>query len=1116
MDNFINRLKEGPSFLFLGQKYLCLETSEDLLLSQISRKYADGVEPRTYSILFESQASRSAEQAIAWLQTRSIQTPIPQPLEIISSYSWSGLFTSSFDDIVDRAFRSQWREVQIIVDEAYRPSEPRSRSKLHIWHLFGSIVASYPAGLPPLLREEYWQRQAIAILMANRIPDLITPIGTLAIEGYSSQDDWFSPRELFPVINSLEKGQTHLFSASKDIEKDDRLSFLIKQGKIIIHTESLAECLVQATETGMIKMGERYDDVDFAHQVRIENKKNSIPPHLWHEISSTAHILIESTYLPLPIQSNDKQYADFRQFLFKSAYSPQWEGYARGFAFTREFEGSLRNIIDQRLRSAKSRSIITLLHGQTGTGKTVALGHLAYDIQKQGKYPVVFIERSTGRIKREAIDRYCEWAEEKGAVVTLLIWDGMQQPADYYDMLSYLQSRGRKVCLIGSCYRLIESRGDTALIEAPNTLTKQEIERFFEFINKFDPDLNSYIKKRFPNISGSFLVFLYRLLPPSRTSIRKGIEEELSYAEVHITSQVLSKKVQSNINTLLGKLLAEAGLISSKLIVTEEKREVAGEFVTELQELIGLVMVPGQFNLPCPFELLMRSLGKSMSDDFLDILKSIDIFYWPDSVSGNLQIGPRSSLEAELIVQQRLGGASYEVDYVIKLLSALKCNDFYASQELQFVIDLIQSMGPNGRKPQYYQIHFIRLAECLEKMRIINGITNPRILLQESMLFRESAKLNDDIQIKQYRLNKAAEASRQALIVLEDKPQNKQLRSRIMVDLASTYGQMANLSTNSGERLSLIRSINQECLLAHALDSQNFHSIDVIAWTTRNILQSHDISAEDRLILKETVIHAFNLADEEEYTGEALERLNLRKYELFNSFGQIELSEDSFTKLLEQGSAAGIYIRAFSKVDFILSEVSFTKEQRSMCERTYNYLVGFKDITEKDGKSLFLLLKVWWIWKVGMQMHSGERILLPFNIEDWQLCKNITSTILRFQEFESNLRLKYLLGIAYFHLGDLPKGFQVFRELEMESQFYSRRLIKHYLWSESNGNPKIFNGTVARATERGPGEIYVNEIQKRIPFMFHDAGRSEVNKGDSFSNFRISFSMRGPLADFRE
>jgi hypothetical protein len=1118
MKDLIQQINSGPSFLFLGQNYSKLETGRDIFLEQILNKYGNGEKsPMKYDSIFNTQMSQNRDEAVSWMLIRCMNIPVPYPLELISGYAWNGIFTSSFDEIIIRAFRSIWRDVQPITDQNYRPSEPRNRSKLNIWQLFGSLATPDETNYPPLSLQDFWNRQAIAAVLAYRLPELITPIGTLVIEGYECGSDWFSTKELFPIISSLAKGQTHIFSATEEIEQDDRLNFLISEQKLTLHQESLAQYLEYSAGSGQIKLGIQPEEIEFSHQIRINHKTYNIPTELWNLISSTGIILSESIFLPISPLSEEKRYSEFRRFLFESSYCPPWDGYARGFAFKREFEEPLKLEILRRLESAVLRRSIILLHGQTGTGKTIAMGRLAYDIQKEGKFPVIFIPRTTGKIKKDAIDRFCEWAENKGANATLIVWDGMQQPSEYSDLINYLQSRGRNALLMGSCYKIGQEINHIGIaFEALSEINDSELSSFLKFITSIDPDLVEYIQKRISSFKGSFLVFLYRLLPPSRTSIRKGLEKELAFAEIQISGLAQDKRVEVAVNTILGDVLKQAGFNSMQSILAAEPHMLAGQHVTELQELIGLVMVPGQFNLNCPFELLIRALKKDYMDELIEILKSVDIFRWNEDLVGNLFIGARSSLEAELITQQRIGGPSFEVDYAINLISAVQSDRLFEQQELQFAIELIQNVGPNGRKPQYYEQYFIKIAQCLENVRTKGGIVHPRLMLQESMLFRESAKSryseNERIEL----LRKSESVSKIAFEALENIPQNRSARSRILVELASTYGQMANQATAIKDKLKYADMSRETCYQALSLDSQNFHPFDVIAWTTRDILEDQRMDTLERLRVEESVIHAFNLADAEGYTGNSLERLTSRKEELFSTLGKTEFSDEAFEALIKQGSTAGIYLRSIRPVRFIFDDSQYTDVQRIDSQKSYEYLLEYKSFIESDSKCMYLLLRLWWAWKTGMYMGVKERCSLPLTLNDWNECRRLVTILLDYDDLSANLRLKLIQAVAYFHLRDFPNGFQAFKELERESLHYGNRIIKLFLWSDSAGTPVSFTGSVARVDAKGRGELYVRDIHRNIPFLSHDTGRDEVKQGDSFTNFRIAFSMRGPLADFRE
>lgn len=90
------------------------------------------------------------------------------------------------------------------------------------------------------------------------------------------------------------------------------------------------------------------------------------------------------------------------------------------------------------------------MHGQSGTGKTISLGKLAYDATIKLHIPVLYIERRSIRLSVSDIDEFCKWAEDNNAPSTLIIWDGMEEPEQYYQTLRYLLSRGRKALLVGS------------------------------------------------------------------------------------------------------------------------------------------------------------------------------------------------------------------------------------------------------------------------------------------------------------------------------------------------------------------------------------------------------------------------------------------------------------------------------------------------------------------------------------------------------------------------------------------------------------------------------------------------------------------------------------------
>lgn len=81
-------------------------------------------------------------------------------------------------------------------------------------------------------------------------------------------------------------------------------------------------------------------------------------------------------------------------------------------------------LVTQRLSSRDQQKLPIIVHGATGTGKTVALARLAFELCVQSKVPVAFIERKPRRPSYSDIDAFAHWAEENGSSSIVLVWDG--------------------------------------------------------------------------------------------------------------------------------------------------------------------------------------------------------------------------------------------------------------------------------------------------------------------------------------------------------------------------------------------------------------------------------------------------------------------------------------------------------------------------------------------------------------------------------------------------------------------------------------------------------------------------------------------------------------------
>lgn len=157
---FYERLKRGPALLFLGQKNLGVEPGQDPFLSEILRKYGPASSKSLgYYQIFEGEAGKSPSESVPWMHERCKRFVASESIKVISEFIWSAVYTSAIDVVWYPAFRKDWRELQPIFEESYKPSDPRNRFKLHCTFLFGCVNRSDEDQRPPLTSFEWRKRK---------------------------------------------------------------------------------------------------------------------------------------------------------------------------------------------------------------------------------------------------------------------------------------------------------------------------------------------------------------------------------------------------------------------------------------------------------------------------------------------------------------------------------------------------------------------------------------------------------------------------------------------------------------------------------------------------------------------------------------------------------------------------------------------------------------------------------------------------------------------------------------------------------------------------------------------------------------------------------------------
>ena len=251
----------------------------------------------------------------------------------------------------------------------------------------------------------------------------------------------------------------------------------------------------------------------------------------------------------------------------------------------------------------------------------------------------------------------------------------------------------------------------------------------------------------------------------------------------------------------------------------------------------------------------------------------------------------------------------------------------------------------------------------------------------------------------------------------------------------------------------------------------------------------------------------FPLAQQEQLWG--------RELELAQLLSDADLAAEAWDALLEMGSGAGHYIEALRHAG-LQSGVRLREISPQDADAGYSYLEENWEFAQRDSRNLELALDLWWLSRSGRRLLDGERILVPFSDSDWTECLTL---VLRIEEQGNSQRaavVKYIRGIAEFHLRRYGAAFTTFAELEGLSEGVTgrKRIIRTYRASTPSGAPQPFTGTVESVDGDGRfGRVFVPTIGRSLRFFPRDFGWPEVRKGDTLGEFYVAFNLAGISAD---
>ena len=1068
------------------------------------------------------------EDFYEWLAETYSRQPEPLWMNAIARLPLNAVFTSTTDPSVARAFRIDGREVEFVLSSQDNPTAPRDRRHLHITYLFGRAGERNPSEAPPRSVQELRRRTALhASPLLTRIVETTTSLGVLLVDGLTCGRDWLRAEDLAGVLSAFSPGQVYWFGWNPEELPDDAgilRDLAAPSGPIVFVRDRLSASLTTLELAHKIDLS---SPPKFALEgsVTIGESVLEVKPATRLKVSTAASIVEDTWLSPLPSLSQEAEYEEFRRFHGQVEDAHRLiEGVRRGFAIERTFEARLLNVVRQALANAGHRQEPILIHGQSGSGKSLALARLAYRVRAELRYPVLLASRAVRMAGVEELDDFCLQAEEAGAEGSLVICDANMPAVRYGDLLRGFTSRGRRVVLVGSAYRVVDEGADACGAERDHQLVvPAELDATeSKALSQLVADRTGVKLRALP--SRYLLPAIYRLLPDVRPRLAAGLAKEARSAEDDLRGRGAAKSASPARPTgALGEALVESGLVDPRTLLDQRLEEFMGAISDAASKLIDLVMAPGKLDCPVPVNLLMRSVGGSEGlVDVASLFSGIDLFRWSSTEEADFLVHPRLQVEAELIVARRLGTVAAEVEIALRLLAHASPSS-YGNSERRFALDLVHKLGPDGPFGKRYAAHYLEIARTLTEMRTRRGVEDPSLMLQEATLRRRAFR--DGPPVAGLDPAKILEEAKQVVDLALDRfspgksPGLRRACANLKVERAAIYGfravQQLKLGANLDEVWQFYKGARDSARsAAYAADS--YFAIDVSVWVPTDLLRDGKWDPERRAELIADIWDGIERVDPVQLDTEQREKFEERRVKVAQALGDKPLEQEALQALDRGGSTAGIFLRARGIGGPMWGPGEPSSEDALNAGRVVAYMREHRQAIRQDARCQRYLLKGLWIASTASYLFRGERSPLPEREDAMHEILTLLQDLSNLEGTLGDPRTEYLRAVLMWRLRREHAAREVWQELSRETSFSDpRRVIRHHVWTEAGGKPRLFHGRViSDVAGRGRARVQVEGIQQEVELLQRDFPGIELRRGASVpGGFHIAFNFIGPVAD---
>jgi hypothetical protein len=940
--------------------------------------------------------------------------------------------------------------------------------------------------------------------------------------------DWLRAEELLAVLSAAPAGGVLWCGTDPEFTEDDWDTFeqLVSEGIITRDDRTFAQ-IALVIRTGLEdEPTPKWDDPDI---VTLSQKRQLVTSPRLRLITQASALILEDSitgFLP-PLQSGLVQNAFESFHSIPSGIRARIEGVRRGFAIERDFEAHLQNRLRHALRQHHREAGALILHGQSATGKSIALARAALQVRAETAAAVLF---ATERLPNAAdVSAFLAQVDQLEAT-TLIVIDVHLAPTRFDELLLALRSRGHRVVILGVSYRVEDqlTRGSDRYIEASRRLSQSEQARLAALAAKYNVAADMRTNEPYA------LARFYWQLPGSRRLLAQGLGKEARASQSSIAIQGANTKITRDV-TALGLALIQSGYEGNRSVIeAADVYDVEG--ASSAAKVIDYIMAAARLYKSVPVNLVLRAIlrdrvaeGTAFGIDLIHgIFRDQDLFRWHygDENGEELLVGARLQLEAELICNSRLGGPTEEAYRLIELINQSYRAGSEGNEETKFVVDIVYALGPDGPFGERYKDSYVDVARALTTLREKNGVTSARLMLQEATLRRHYIRTHELEPADKLRiLDEATRSVDQALTLIGQSGAqrlnaSRRTRENLWVERAATYGFLATdaaMRNASAEEIwSSYRAAREAGQMASGRVDTYF-PLDIALWMPMGVLREGTQLGElERREIEADVKATLDMVDPSSLAPDQEERFQKQRLNLGGVLGDDPLSDEAFGELDRLGSTAGYYLRAraMAPVKPQFGEIADSVHIEAS-ERAANYLRTHLEKLRSDPRCLRLYLHCEWTVATGRWLFRGTRQPLPASEETLRRLHVLVADLLALGEAQMQPRYRYLECVLRWLTGSEGDATAEWRRLASDTEYVERGRVlnRHTVYSE-RGGPRLFSGIVDRQIGTARWSVLVPSLRRHVDLVEGRSTTGKVANGKVINGFSISFNYIGPIADF--